>query len=112
MSTSSAAPPSGPLDEIRELAVACDEHAAALGAAVKQLHHKITEFRQRNDGRGPSGLRITSMLERRAAQYFAGAVLRTARGPLAMQRTFRQQVDTWLVMFRPSAELHPRYARI
>ena len=90
-----------PLEEIRELASSCDMHASALGHALRALHVKITECRQHNDGRGPSGLMITSVLERCAAKHFVGTILRTSRGPLSQQRSFREQVELWSTSLSP-----------
>ncbi len=48
------------LAALRRLAAQCDEHAAALGAAIKELHSAITQTRICNGGRGPSGLMVSS----------------------------------------------------
>jgi len=84
-----------PLEDIREFAAACDTHAAALGHAVRELHMKIAEARMKNNGRGPSGLMITSVLER---------CLRSTRGPLAKQRTFEGQIAAWEPLLRPAPD--------
>jgi|SRR6516165_6642010 len=93
-----------PLEDIREFAAACDTHAAALGHAVRELHMKIAEARMKNNGRGPSGLMITSVLERCWASYSAGTCLRSTRGPLAKQRTFEGQIAAWEPLLRPAPD--------
>jgi hypothetical protein len=95
------------LDDLRRLAADCDTHAAGLGSAIKQLHSKITEIRQRKNGRGPSGLMVTSMLERCSSSYFIGSPLRTMRGPLAAQRSFSQTVEAWMPSLSPATQASP-----
>jgi chromosome segregation ATPase len=47
------------LDELRKLAVACDEHARALATAAKELHSKISTHRTANGEIVTSVLRST-----------------------------------------------------
>ena len=93
-----------PLKAIEELAAACDRHAAALSRAVKELHSRITQARIANDGKGPTGLMITSVLERCWASYAAGTCLRSTRGALARQRTFKDQIAQWEKLLRPAPD--------
>jgi hypothetical protein len=87
-------------DNLRELARQCDEHADAFSGALKKLHNELVAARQRNSGRGPSGLVLWSALERCATSRFDGTVLRSLRGSprMAGQRTFAGQVEMWLPM--------------
>ena len=103
-STAAPSVTTDPLKDIRELAAACDEHAAALSCAVKELHSRITQARRDNDGKGPSGLMITSVLERCWASYAAGTCLRSTRGPLARQRSFKDQIAQWEKLLRPAPD--------
>jgi hypothetical protein len=89
--------------ELRKLAADCDVHAHALASAVRELHQRITEARMKN-GRGPSGLMITSILERCWASYSAGTCLRSTRGPLAQQRTFKDQIMQWEKLLGPAPD--------
>jgi hypothetical protein len=90
------------LDEIRELATACDKHAAALGVAVRDLHVKLTEARMRV-GRGPSGLLVHSALERCTRLYLGNNVMRGLPGSprLPMQTGFKATVEKWLPSLSP-----------
>jgi hypothetical protein len=83
--------------EVRAHALACDEHAAALAVNIRALHQKITNLRHRHGGRGPAGAVVASALERCAAKYFAGTVLRSLRGstPRPAQGGFKDQVALW-----------------
>jgi hypothetical protein len=85
-------------DNLRGLAKLCDEHAAAFSDALKKLHAEIVAARQRNGGKGPSGLVTWSALERCATARFSGTVLRSLRGSarVAGQRTFAGQIEQWL----------------
>ena len=94
--------------DLRELAAMCDEYAVAFGGVLKKLHAELIATRQRNNGRGPSGLLLWSALERCSCQYFEGTVLRSMRGRprIAGQPTFERQIEMWLPMLNappPSA---------
>jgi hypothetical protein len=90
--------------DIFELAALCDRHAAEFGNTLRRLHAEIVAVRQRNGGRGPSGLMVWSGLARCATRYFEGTVLRSLRGSsrLPQQPTFAQQVERWLSMLNAS----------
>jgi hypothetical protein len=92
------------LREIHAHAAACDEHAAALASNIRALHVKIVELRQRHGGRGPAAAVVVSALERCAAKYFAGTVLRSLRGaaPRPTQGSFKDQIALWDFMLRSS----------
>ena len=104
-SSRSAAWPAAPgsIGELRELARECDKHAAAFGVAVHALHTKLTEARQRNNGRGPSGLMVTSALERCTRLYLGNSVMRGLPGSprLPMQSGFRDTIEKWLPSLSP-----------
>jgi hypothetical protein len=91
------------LEEIRAHAAACDEHAAALAVNIKALHSKITALRMSRDGRGPSSIVVPSALERAAAKYFTGTVLRSIRGPVPRPSMggFKEQVEMWMPSLSP-----------
>jgi hypothetical protein len=89
------------VEEMHQLAVACDEHARALGSAVKQLHQKLTAARMANNGRGPSAVMVNSVFERAFAQYVQGTPLRSLRGPVNQPQTFSTVVSRWAPMLRP-----------
>jgi hypothetical protein len=95
------------LAALRKLAADCDTHAAALALAVKELHHRITQARMVNNGRGPSGMMVTSVLERCWAAHAVGTCLRSMRGPLAQQRTFKDQIMQWEKLLRPAVDPAP-----
>jgi hypothetical protein len=84
--------------DLRELAQLCDQYAEAFSDVLRRLHSEIALARQRNGGRGPSGLLTWSALERCATSRFNGTVLRSLRGSprVAGQRTFAQQIECWL----------------
>jgi hypothetical protein len=88
------------MNNLRELARQCDEHAEAFSGALKKLHAEIVAARQRNNGRGPSAILVWNALERCATSRFDGTVLRSLRGSprVAGQRTFTGQVEQWLPM--------------
>jgi hypothetical protein len=62
------------LDELRALATNCDTHARELGATLKELYAKFSALRQRNGGRGPSGLMLNLNLRQAAEQHFDGTL--------------------------------------
>jgi hypothetical protein len=84
-------------DELRELARECDSSGAAFGAAVQSLYAKLTEARMRA-GRGPTGLMITSSIERCTRVYLGGTVMRGLAGSvrLPQQSGFKDTVEKWL----------------
>jgi hypothetical protein len=83
------------LDELRALATTCDTHARELGATLKELYAKLSELRQRNVGRGPSGMMLNLNLRQAAEQHFDGTVLRSRPFPSSRHRTFAQLIDGW-----------------
>jgi hypothetical protein len=93
------------VEEMHQLAAACDEHARALGSAVKQLHQKLTAARMANNGRGPSAVMVNSVFERAFAQYVQGTPLRSLRGPVNQPQTFSTVVSRWAPMLRPPTPL-------
>jgi hypothetical protein len=84
--------------DLRELAQLCDKYADAFSDVLRRLHSEIALARQRNGGRGPSGLLVWSALERCATSRFDGTVLRSLRGSARVpgQRSFAQQIECWL----------------
>jgi hypothetical protein len=84
--------------DLRELAQLCDQYAEAFSDALRRLHSEIAACRQRNGGRGPSGLLVWSALERCATSRFNGTVLRSLRGSARVpgQRTFAAQIECWM----------------
>jgi hypothetical protein len=84
--------------DLLELARLCDQHGKAFGDALQKLHGGIVAARQRNGGRGPTGLMLWSALERCSTQYWEGTPLRSLRGRprIPGQASFERQVGMWL----------------
>jgi hypothetical protein len=96
------------LNEIRAHATGCDEHAAVLAHHIRALHQKIVELRQRHGGRGPAAAVVVSALERCAARYFNGTVLRSLRGsPRPAQGGFKDQIALWEFMLQAPPRVPP-----
>jgi hypothetical protein len=89
--------------DLAELARQCDQHAKAFGDALRKLHERIVAARQRNGGRGPTGLMLWSALERCSTQYWEGTPLRSLRGRprIPGQASFERQVGMWLPTLTP-----------
>jgi hypothetical protein len=84
------------LDSLLSLAAQCDQDAASLGANSRALYNKISDLKQRNGGRGPTGSAVAIAMEKIAARHLSGSCLHLRRAAHPAHVSFKRAVEQWL----------------